>query len=124
MLDYITITIPKPIRRIFKQWARDYREGERQLATTCYRKTANCLDACATAPGPIRVETEFLFGLMLSVVGLLHQDFSSISDARRRLASLDLQNEARVVVPWISDLLGINLITQFSDDAGEMPVVA
>ena len=122
MSDQTTIQIPKHIRKIFKEWALDFKDAYQQFGMPESAQLAVHLDFYRTISSPTPVKWSFLQELLYIAVGHIAKDYSSVEDERTRKHLFNLQHESKEMAAWLSGVLRLPNIYTW-DAAGNRVVV-
>lgn len=122
MTDQTTIQIPKHIRKIFKEWALDFKDAAQRFGLPETRQLAARLDFYRTISSPTPIKWSFLHELLHIAAGHIAKDYSSVEDARTRKHLFNLQHESREMAAWLSGVLRMPNIYTWDAD-GERVVV-
>lgn len=122
MSDSITTKIPKHIRKIFKEWALDFKDAGLRFASPEHTRLSNRLAFYATFVSPVSFEWHFLNELLDIAVGHIARDYSLVMDEHERKHLFDLQREAREMAAWVAEILRLPTIYTFGDDGSRILV--
>lgn len=122
MSDQLTIKIPESIRKIFKEWALDFKAVSQRFDSPVIMELSNRLSSYATVVSTTPLPWSFIKELFDIAAGHISQDYESVVNKKHKKRLLNLQRGSKEVGAWLGEILQISDIYTFNAK-GEMFVV-